>query len=558
MPTKKRARQQTKYIFVTGGVLSGLGKGITAASIGNLLVRQGLKVFMQKFDQYLNVDAGTLNPNEHGEVFVTDDGAEADLDLGHYERFIDVNLTKASSVMSGQIYAQLLEKERRGDYLGKTVQFIAHLVPLVCEHIEAAAQEQQTEVLITEIGGTVGDYEGLLFIEAARQMTLRAGRENVMYVHVGFLPYLEVTQEVKSKPLQNSIDDLRGFGIQPDLVMARCDHHVPVSALKKIALFGGLAEESVVPLETVDSVYEVPLILEKYRVDQLVMKRLGLPKKQPADRSWSKLVDQIKAVQRKGARAAVTVALVGKYMEMKDTYISVTEALKAAGWREGVGVKEVWIEAEHLEKAGIRGLAPFFKGVDAVVVPGGFGTRGVEGIILAADYCRRHRIPYLGLCYGMQLAVIAHARALGLSGAHTTEVDGQTPYPVIDILPDQDLKKLGGTMRLGAYPAHLEKDTQIAALYQELRPDEVKLAGARVAISERHRHRYEVNPLYHERLNQRGLRFAGLSPDGTLVEFIEYDKQTHPYFVGTQAHPELRSRPNRPHPLFVGLIRAAK
>lgn len=548
----------TKYIFVTGGVLSGLGKGITAASIGNILVRRGYKVFMQKFDQYLNVDAGTLNPNEHGEVFVTDDGAEADLDLGHYERFIDTNMTKASSVMSGQIYAQLLEKERRGDYLGKTVQFIAHLVPLVCEHIEAAAKEQHPDVLITEIGGTVGDYEGLLFIEAARQMALRAGRENVMYVHVGFLPYLEVTEEVKSKPLQNSIDDLRRFGIQPDLVMARCDHHVPAGALKKVALFGGLPEEAVVPLETVSSVYEVPLVLEKYKVDQQVMKRLGLPRKKAIDRSWEQLVARIKTVRAKGPKETVTVALVGKYMEMKDTYMSVTESIKAAGWHENVKINEVWIEAEELEKAGAKGLAKFFKGVDAVVVPGGFGTRGVEGIIMAADYCRRFKIPYLGLCYGMQLAVVAHARAVGLDKANTTEVDKNTPHPVIDILPDQDLKKLGGTMRLGAYPAELAADTQIALLYQELRPKEAKAAGGKIEVSERHRHRYEVNPDYHARLATKGLRFAGLSPDGTLVEFIEYDAKTHPYFVGTQAHPELKSRPNRPHPLFVGLVRAAK
>jgi CTP synthase len=548
----------TKYIFVTGGVLSGLGKGITAASIGNILVRRGYKVFMQKFDQYLNVDAGTLNPNEHGEVFVTDDGAEADLDLGHYERFIDTNMTKASSVMSGQIYAQLLEKERRGDYLGKTVQFIAHLVPLVCEHIEAAAKEQHPDVLITEIGGTVGDYEGLLFIEAARQMVLRAGRENVMYVHVGFLPYLEVTEEVKSKPLQNSIDDLRRFGIQPDLVMARCDHHVPAGALKKVALFGGLPEEAVVPLETVSSVYEVPLVLERYKVDQQVMKRLGLPRKKAIDRSWEQLVARIKAVRSKGPKETVTVALVGKYMEMKDTYMSVTESIKAAGWHESVKINEVWIEAEEIEKAGAKGLAKLFKDVDAVVVPGGFGTRGVEGIIMAADYCRRLKIPYLGLCYGMQLAVVAHARAVGLTKANTTEVDKDTPHPVIDILPDQDLKKLGGTMRLGAYTADLAADTQIARLYQELRPKEAKKSGDKVEVSERHRHRYEVNPEYHARLATQGLRFAGLSPDGTLVEFIEYDAKTHPYFVGTQAHPELKSRPNRPHPLFVGLIRAAK
>lgn len=557
MSSSKRA--PTKYIFVTGGVLSGLGKGITAASIGNILVRRGLSVFMQKFDQYLNVDAGTLNPNEHGEVFVTDDGAEADLDLGHYERFIDVNLTRASSVMSGQIYAQLLEKERKGEFLGKTVQFIAHLVPLVCDHVIEAAHQQPTDVMITEIGGTVGDYEGLLFIEAARQMQLRVGRENVMYVHVGFLPYLEVTEEVKSKPLQNSIDDLRRFGIQPDLVMARCDHHVPVSALKKIALFGGLPEEAVVPLETVSSVYKVPLVLEKYKVDQQVIKRLNLTTKRRRGDDWPALVRKIEQVATYGSKKTVTVGLVGKYMEMKDTYISVTESLKAAGWHEDVKVNEVWIEAEDCEKVGTRGLAKLFKGVDAMVVPGGFGTRGVEGIILAADYARRKKIPYLGLCYGMQLAVIAWARYVAqLDDAHTTEVNPETPHPVIAILPDQDLKQLGGTMRLGSYPAILDERTQIARLYQELRPHEAKKVKNGIEVAERHRHRYEVNPEYHARLTGKGLQFAGMSPDGTLVEFIELDSKLHPYFVGTQAHPELRSRPNRPHPLFVGLVRAAK
>lgn len=552
-------RVPTKYIFVTGGVLSGLGKGITAASIGNILVRRGLSVFMQKFDQYLNVDAGTLNPNEHGEVFVTDDGAEADLDLGHYERFIDVNMTRASSVMSGQIYAQLLEKERRGDFLGKTVQFIAHLVPLVCDHVIGAARQQKTDVLITEIGGTVGDYEGLLFVEAARQMQLRVGRENVMYVHVGFLPYLEVTQEVKSKPLQNSIDDLRRFGIQPDLVMARCDHQVPAGAIKKIALFGGLSEQAVVPLETVSSVYKVPLVLEKYNVDQQIVRRLNLVTKRRRADDWPELVNKIEQVAGYGVKKTVTIGLVGKYMEMKDTYMSVTEALKAAGWYEDVKINERWIEAGELEDLNQRQVAQKLKGIDAIVVPGGFGTRGVEGIIVAAEYARTHKLPYLGLCYGMQLAVIATARyAAKLDGAHTTEVNPDTKHPVVAILPGQDLKRLGGTMRLGSYPAYLPINSQIARLYLEVRPKDIKKHGAdQIEVQERHRHRYEVNPNYHLELQKAGLRF-GTSPDGTLVEFIESDPKKHPYFVGTQAHPELRSRPNRPHPLFVGLIRAAK
>lgn len=523
---------------------------------------------MQKFDQYLNVDAGTLNPNEHGEVFVTDDGAEADLDLGHYERFIDVNMTHDSSVMSGQIYATVLDKERRGDYLGKTIQFIPHVVPEVKKRILEAAKHVKPDVMITEIGGTVGDYEGLHFVEAIRQFALDVGRENVMYVHVGFLPYLEVTEEVKTKPLQNSINDLRRFGIQPDLVMARCDHPVSAGALAKVALFGGLEKEAVVPLETIKStVYAVPLVLEKYNVDKLVIDRLGLPHKRRNSNSWHTLVKKIIKIQEYPAKKTVTVALVGKYMEMKDTYISITEALKAAGWHEDVRINERWIEAEDIEKAGSRGLSKLFKGVDAVVVPGGFGTRGVEGIILAADYARRKNIPYLGLCYGMQLAVIAWARFVAkLDRAHTTEVDEQTPHPVIAILPGQDLKKLGGTMRLGAYPAIIDEDTQTAKLYQELRPREVIKVGAKdgkndhrgIQVSERHRHRYEVNPEYHERLAIKGMQFAGMSPDGTLVEFIELDKKVHPYYVGTQAHPELRSRPNRPHPLFVGLIRAAK
>ncbi len=569
MPKNKKLN--TKYIFVTGGVLSGLGKGITAASIGNILSRRGFSVFMQKFDQYLNVDAGTLNPNEHGEVFVTDDGAEADLDLGHYERFIDVNMTKESSVMSGQIYETVLENERRGDYLGKTIQFIPHVVPEVKKHITNAALKIQPDVLITEIGGTVGDYEGLHFVEAIRQFQMDVGKENVLYVHVGFLPYLRVTEEVKTKPLQNSINDLRKFGIQPDIVVARCDYDVPPSALRKIALFGGLKEQAVVPLTTVKSVYAVPLMLEEYGVDKLVISELSLPNKRLKNGGWKKLVNTIFDVEELEDKYSVTVALVGKYMEMKDTYISITEAIKAASWSEKVKVNQIWIEAEDLEKLGPRKMNQIFRNVDAVVVPGGFGTRGVEGIILAANYARRKKIPYLGLCYGLQLGIISFARSVcKLKDSHTTEVKKKCEHKVIDILPDQDLKKLGGTMRLGSYPAYLRQDSQIAKLYSELRPNEVKQVSKKnkkeygwpdgedlIEISERHRHRYEVNPHYHNRLSIKGMNFVGKSPDGTLVEFFELNKKMHPYYVGTQAHPELRSRPNRPHPLFVGLVRAA-
>jgi len=562
----KQKTTNTKYIFVTGGVLSGLGKGITAASIGNILSRRGFSIFMQKFDQYLNVDAGTLNPNEHGEVFITDDGAEADLDLGHYERFIDVNMTKESSVMSGQIYANVLEKERKGDYLGKTIQFIPHIVPEVKRYITQAAQKIKPDVLITEIGGTVGDFEGLHFVEAIRQFQMDVGKENVMYVHVGFLPYLLVTEEVKTKPLQNSINDLRKFGIQPDIVMARCDYAVPKSALSKIALFGGLEERAVVPLPTVKSVYAVPLMLEKFGVDQLVIERLSLPRKRKKNGSWRQLVKTIEQVDQVDDKHILNIALVGKYMEMKDTYMSVTEAIKAAGWASDCKIKQIWVEAEDLEKLGPKKINQAFKGIHGIVVPGGFGTRGVEGIILAANYAREKKIPYLGLCYGMQLAVIAWARSVAkLAGANTTEVNPKTAHPVIDILPGQDLQKLGGTMRLGAYEAIIDEATQTAQLYKEFRPNEIKKVQFSVAgqkrtgyvVHERHRHRYEVNPNYHARLAVKGMHFSGMSPDGSLVEFIELDGKLHPYYVGTQAHPELRSRPNRPHPLFVGLVRAA-
>ncbi len=494
---------------------------------------------MQKFDQYLNVDAGTLNPAEHGEVFVTEDGAESDLDLGHYERFINVNMTKRSSVMSGQIYQTILEKERRGEFLGKTIQFIPHVVPEVERRMIEAAKESAADFLIVEIGGTAGDYEGLHFIEAIRQMKRTVGRENVLYVHVGFLPHLEVTDELKSKPLQNSVTDLQGFGIQPDIIIARADRPVPDSIRRKLALFGNVEDDHVIPITTVKNVYEVPLTLESYKVDQIILDHFGLKPKRARSSDWNDLIKLIKSPKKR----SITVGLVGKYMGMKDTYLSVTEALKAAALHHRVDVKIEWIDAETLEKNGVSIL----NDVDGIVVPGGFGHRGIEGKILAAKYAREKKVPYLGLCLGMQIACIEAARHLaGLEGANSTEFDAKTAHPVIHIMPEQEKKLLkndyGGTMRLGAYPCQLTKDTHAMRAY-----------GTSL-ISERHRHRYEFNNDYRERLESVGLVISGTSPDNIIVEVIEY--KDHPFFVASQFHPEFKSRPNHAHPLFRDFIAA--
>lgn len=532
--------KNTKYIFVTGGVLSGLGKGITAASIGNILKARGFSVFMQKFDQYLNVDAGTLNPAEHGEVFVTDDGAETDLDLGHYERFIDVNLTRVSSIMTGQIYQSIMEKERTGQFLGKTIQVIPHVTDEVKERIHRAAEESHADILITEIGGTIGDYEGNHFVEAIRQMRYDVGDENVLYVHVGFLPHLEVTEELKTKPLQNSVHDLQAMGIQPDIVICRSDYPVGDNHLQKIALFTGVDRAAVIPLETVETVYEVPLILEGFGLDRLIIKKLCLPLKRHRDGDWSKMINTIKIPKKK----KVTIALVGKYMGMKDTYISITEALKAAAWHHNVNLKIDWVDSEKVEEQGIKLL----RQADGILVPGGFGNRGIEGKILAAEYARTHKVPYLGLCLGLQIAVIEFARhAARLKDAHSTEMNPETPHPVIHIMPEQEKlmegSHYGATMRLGAYHCLLQPNTLAQKVYN------AKL------ISERHRHRYEVNNTYRGQLEKAGLVFSGLSPNGHLVEIIEL--KNHPFFIASQFHPEFKSRPDRPHPLFREFIKAS-
>jgi len=561
----------TKYIFVTGGVLSGLGKGVTAASIGNLLRSQGFSVWMQKFDQYLNVDAGTINPNKHGEVFVLDDGAETDLDLGHYERFIDTSLNRTSSVMTGQIYKAILENERAGKYLGQDIQVIPHVTDEVKLRITKAAKESKCDILITEIGGTIGDYEGLHFVEAIRQMKHDAGENNVLYVHVGFLPYLGASCELKSKPLQNSVHDLTGLGIQPDILIARADHPVEKSLIKKIALFTGIAENAIIPLETVDSIYKVPQILQKFDLEKIVADKLKLKIKHDNNRKWNEFVKKIgidKSTQggsTSGRKKTIKIALIAKYMGLKDTYFSVTESLKIASIWQGVESNVDWIDAEELEKMSPAQISKTFKEYDGILVPGGFGGRGVEGKISAIKYAREHKIPFLGLCYGMQLATIEFARNVaGLKDANTTENNPKTPNPVIHIMPEQEKKMLqsdyGGTMRLGAYPCKLIEDTKTWRAYSLQTTDHSKKSVDRSPksvdlISERHRHRYEFNNEYRQILEKKGLIISGTSPDNLLVEIIEL--KNHPFFIATQFHPEFLSRPLHPHPLFLEFIKSA-
>ncbi len=535
-----KSQREIKYIFVTGGVLSGLGKGITAASIGNILKAHGFSVFMQKFDQYLNIDAGTLNPAEHGEVFVTEDGAETDLDLGHYERFIDTNMTKMSSIMTGRIYRNILEKERAGEFLGKTIQVIPHVTNEVKDHIKKAAKDSKADILITEIGGTVGDYEGTHFIESIRQMVYDVGRENVLYVHVGFVPYLAVTEELKTKPLQNSVHDLQAMGIQPDVIICRSDYPIKNGMLDKIAMFAGVRPEAVIPLETVETTYEVPLILEKFNLDKLIIEKLHLPASRRKDSSWANLVKKIKAKKDHD----VNIALVGKYLEMKDTYFSVIEALKTAAVHNNANIKITWVDSEQIAKKGAAELSQF----DGIVVPGGFGKRGIEGKILAAQFARENNVPYLGLCLGLQVAVIEYARNVAnLKNAHSTEMDLSATHPVIHIMPDQEKKMLkkeyGGTMRLGTWTCILKPGSLAARAY-----------GAK-RIEERHRHRYEVNNKYRKQLEAKGLVFSGTTPDNQLVEIVELPN--HPFYLGVQFHPEFKSRPLAPGPLFREFIKVA-
>ncbi|MDZ4719174.1 MAG: CTP synthase [Roseiflexaceae bacterium] len=528
----------TKYIFITGGVASSVGKGIAVASIGRLLKSRGLRVSVQKLDPYINVDPGTMSPYQHGEVFVTEDGAETDLDLGHYERFIDENLSRLSNVTTGQIYSSVIQKERRGDYLGGTIQVIPHITNEIKARIAAVARQSNADVVIVEIGGTVGDIEGLPFLEAIRQMRKDVGRDNVLYMHVTLLPYMGATSEVKTKPTQHSVMELRRVGITADVIVCRADHPIADEIREKIALFADVDVEAVVPLPTVDSIYEVPLVLEETGLGSYLVNRLGLANHKPDLSDWCELVMQIKAPKR-----LLPIAIVGKYVELRDAYISVVEALRHAGLYHGVDVQLKWVSSEVIEREGVNA---YLDDVYGIVVPGGFGYRGVEGKIAAAEYARVNNVPYLGLCLGMQCATIAFARHVigAKSGANSTEFDPHTPYPVIDFMLDQlDITDKGGTMRLGAYPCVLKPGSLAAAAY------------GTEQVSERHRHRFEFNNTYRHLFEQEGMVISGQSPDGRLVEIIELAK--HPWYVGTQFHPEFLSRPNRPHPLFRDFVAAA-
>ena len=526
---------QTKYIFVTGGVLSGVGKGVTAASIGTVLKSRGYTVSIQKCDPYFNVDAGTLNPAEHGEVFVTADGAETDLDLGHYERFLNTELSQKSSTMSGRIYRQVIDDERAGKYLGKTVQIIPHVTNAMQDAIMAAGKG--FDVHIVEVGGTVGDYESTAFIEAIRQMRTRVGSENCLYVHVVYLPFIAASQEVKSKPAQNAVRDLREAGIHCDLLVARADNDVPESALRKLSLFSDIAIDRVVPMPTVETIYEVPLILESRGIGNTVCSLLGLSRKNAQIDDWAQLVAHIKD---KNA-PTVTIGIVAKYLDHTDTYTSVVEALKSAVWNKSWQLRVAWIDAEKVTQKTAQSL---LKNVDGIVVPGGFGSRGVEGKIAAAQYALKNNVPYLGLCLCMQVACIGAVRLAGKTDALSTEFDEKTANPVIDLMESQKTRSgMGGTMRLGNYTCNLSSDSQAKKLYGKQK------------IQERHRHRFEFNPVYEKDLNTQGVYLVGKNPETGLAEVIEAPQ--HPFFIATQYHPEFTSRPLRPHPLFLGLITAS-
>ena len=521
--------RKEKYIFVTGGVLSGVGKGITAASIGAVLQAKGAVVSIQKCDPYLNVDAGLLNPAEHGECFVTKDGAETDLDLGHYERFLDIELTQQNATLSGRLLSELIEDERAGKFGGKTVQLVPHLTDAIQRSILRASEG--SDIHIVEIGGTVGDYEGLSYVEAIREFAQRVGRDKCLFVHVVYVPFIETSNEFKTKPAQNALNELRGFGIVPDSVVVRTNKPAPSSVAQKISLFGGVPEEHVQLMPNVDTVYRVPLIIASNGMNEMLSEFAGLHVT-PDFLAWRKIVD----AEMSSREQTVSIGLVAKYMDNKDTYLSVTEALKAAAWEEGVGLDVKWINAETASEKD-------FKAVDALLVPGGFGSRGVDGMIAAAEYSLTHDVPYLGICLGLQLAVVAAARRAGLKDAHSAEFS-ETKENVVYIMEGQEGKEsTGGTLRLGNYPAALSKDSKVAKLY-----------GATEVI-ERHRHRYEVNQSFVQEVEKGGVVVSGRSPDGKLVEYIEAPACS--YFVATQAHPEFRSRPTRPHPLFLGLIQAA-
>ncbi len=529
-------KKNTKYIFVTGGVLSGLGKGITAASIGAVLKSRGLSVNAQKLAPYLNVDAGTLNPAEHGECYVTKDGAETDLDLGHYERFLDVEMTQLSSVMSGKILLRLIEDERAGRYLGKTVQVVPHLTGTIQDVIAEAGAGY--DVHIVEIGGTVGDAESPAFFEAIREFANRVGRKNCLYVQVVYLPFLGTSKETKTKPAQNAVRELRSLGISPDVVVARSEHKPVEGTREKLARLTGIELEGVAMLPNADTVYQVPLTLHEYGLDEFVVNRLNLKAKKANLKKWKDLVDKATKTRKKFLK----IGVVAKYMDNEDTYISVFEALKAAGWKHDIGIDIQWIDSEELESGSV---APKLKKLDGIVVPGGFGTRGVEGKIKAAQYALKEKMPYLGLCLGMQVGVIALARNNGIKDAQSTEMDAAAVNPVIHIMDGQAGNEgTGGSMRLGNYDCVINKKSQASKLY------------GKKTIQERHRHRYEFNNAYRDRLEKAGLIVAGESPDGRLVELIEI--KDHPFFMASQYHPELKSRPMDPHPMFDGFIAQLK
>ncbi|MBR0462993.1 MAG: CTP synthase [Clostridia bacterium] len=528
----------TKYIFVTGGVVSGLGKGITAASLGRLLKARGLKVAAQKLDPYINVDPGTMSPYQHGEVYVTEDGAETDLDLGHYERFIDEDLNRYSNLTTGKVYSNVIHKERQGGYLGSTVQTIPHITDEIKRFIYSVGEKTGADVVITEIGGTIGDIEGQPFIEAIRQVGLEVGRENALYVHVTLVPYLKASGEHKSKPTQHSVKELQGMGISPDIIVLRVDEPITDDAIfAKIAHFCNVKPDCVIENQTLPILYEAPLMLEKAHLSDIVCRELSISAPEPDLREWKALVEHIRHQSR-----AVRIGLVGKYVQLHDAYLSVAEALRHAGYAQDTRVNIEWIDSETLTEDNVEDkLSP----MQGLIVPGGFGGRGIEGMILTAQYARAHHVPYFGICLGMQAAVIEFARhAAGLLNANSREFDENAPYKVIDFMPGQnDAIDKGGTLRLGKYPCALREDTVIARCYGQ------------TEISERHRHRYEFSNAFRTPLQEAGMTLSGVSPDGCLVETIELSGEA--FFVGVQFHPEFKSRPNHPHPLFMGFIRAA-
>lgn len=531
----------TKYIFVTGGVVSSLGKGITAASLGRLLKSRGYKITIEKFDPYINIDPGTMSPYQHGEVFVTDDGAETDLDLGHYERFIDINLTKNSNVTTGKIYQSIITKERRGDYLGRTVQVIPHVTNEIKSHVYDVAKLENADFVITEIGGTVGDIESLPFLEAIRQVKKDIGKDNVLYIHVTLVPYIAGAGELKTKPTQHSVKELRSIGIQPDIIVCRTEHPICEKMKEKIALFCDVEPEAVIENITAPSIYDVPVLMEKEGLDTIALKKLGLPDLPKDMTEWHAMVKRIHTPYK----TRVCVAVVGKYVDLQDAYISITESLHHAAVFNQADLKIKWVNAEKIENASVN-LDEVFAEVDAILVPGGFGNRGIEGKIRAICYAREKKLPFLGICLGMQCAVIEFARDVaGMTGANSTEFYDETEYPVIALMNEQkDVTDLGGTMRLGQYPCVTKEESLARKAYGE------------VLISERHRHRWEFNNIYKEALTGKGLRIGGTSPDGKLVEIIELDRALHPWFVGVQFHPEFKSRPTRPHPLFRDFVAA--